>query len=161
MLTIKPMTPHHKDAIRVLLEDTPEFNKVDVKIALELCDVYLDDLKDSGYYVKVGMSGSSLAGYFCTGPTPLTEGVWDLYWIAVNRSFRGKGYGRALLVAAEDMARSNKARMLLIETSSTPGYRAARGLYRSAGYNLIARVRDFYTMGDDKVLYRKDFPVQA
>jgi ribosomal protein S18 acetylase RimI-like enzyme len=161
MVNIKPMTGRHLADVRSLLENTPEFKEIDVKVALELCDAYLDDPRGSGYFTYVGMVGPVLAGYFCAGPTPLTEGVWDLYWIAVNRRLRGQGIGRALLGAAEERAKVDGVRMLLIETSSTREYLPARRFYRAAGYKVAARVRDFYTVGDDKVLYRKDFLAQA
>jgi ribosomal protein S18 acetylase RimI-like enzyme len=161
MLEIKIMTARHLDMVRSLLEDTPEFKEIDVKVALELCDAHLENPGGSGYFTYVGMVNEEIAGYFCAGPTPLTEGVWDLYWIAVNRHIRGQGIGRALLRAAEDRAMADRARMLLIETSSTKEYLPARRFYKSTGYKVVARVRDFYTVGDDKVLYRKDFISQA
>jgi ribosomal protein S18 acetylase RimI-like enzyme len=157
MLKILSMKARHLPLVNSLLKDITEFSQIDVKVALELCEAYLDDPHGSGYFTYVGMIGHTLAGYCTAGPTPLTEGVWDLYWLAVNRVVRGQGIGRSLLRTAELRAKQEKARMLLIETSSTKEYGPARKLYRSDGYKLIARVRDFYKLGDDKVLYRKDF----
>ena len=42
-----------------------------------------------------------------------------------------------------------------METSSTPAYDGARGFYRRNGYDEEARVRDYWTAGDDLVLFRK------
>ncbi len=47
------------------------------------------------------------------------------------------------------------ARVLLIETSSTPQYEATRAFYSVKGYTHEATVRDFYGPGDDKIVFWK------
>jgi len=44
-----------------------------------------------------GKEHPQLHGYACYGPTPLTQGVYDLYWIVVDPQLSGKGFGRYLL----------------------------------------------------------------
>ena len=138
-----------------LLRNTPEFAPVDVQVAGELLDCYLESPKDSGYHVWASELGAAVSGYVCFGPTPLTQGTWDLYWIAVGRQFRNQGIGSALVGFTEDRVKKAGGRMVLIETSSTPAYRAARHLYRRLGYRMVARVRDFYLPGDDKLIFQK------
>ena len=62
-----------------ILRNTPEFNASEVKVAEEVIDSYLSDAKGSGYYVLTAEDGSTVTGYICYGPTPLTDGTWDLY----------------------------------------------------------------------------------
>ena len=43
--------------------------------------------------------------------------------------------------------------MLLVETSSTDDYEAARRFYDRAGFDREARVREFYGPRDDKIVF--------
>jgi ribosomal protein S18 acetylase RimI-like enzyme len=99
--------------------------------------------------------GSSIAGYICYGPTPLTEGTWDIYWLAVAPEQQSQGIGKALLAFAEGNIKETKGRMTLIETSSKPEYEATRRFHRAQGYELACRIADFYAPGDDKLVFQK------
>ena len=46
--------------------------------------------------IRVCREGDAVLGYYCIGPTPATEGTFDLYWIAVEPSLHGRGVGSAL-----------------------------------------------------------------
>ena len=99
--------------------------------------------------------GGPVQGYACYGPHALTEGTYDLYWIAVDPAAQGQGVGHALMAQVEAGVRAQGGRLLLIETSSIASYDAARRLYASAGYGLEATVRDFYEPGDDLLIFAK------
>jgi hypothetical protein len=47
------------------------------------------------------------------------------------------------------------ARIVIVETSSRPDYEATRRFYHKRGYLESARVQDFYTPGDDRVVLTK------
>jgi len=126
-----------------------------VTVAEELIDCYLDDPSGSGYQVLVAEVDSTVTGYICFGPTPLTEGTWDLYWEAVNRERQGQGIGSALTKSAEEEIVKAKGRLAIIETSSTPAYERTRRFHIAQGYQIIARIPDFYAPGDDKLIMQK------
>jgi hypothetical protein len=46
-------------------------------------------------------------------------------------------------------------RLLMIETSDTPAYAAARRLYESSGYRREATIHDFYAPGDSLLIFAK------
>ncbi|HUV76154.1 MAG TPA: GNAT family N-acetyltransferase [Dehalococcoidales bacterium] len=138
-----------------ILQNTPEFKASEVEVAEEVIDSYLHDVKGSGYYVLVAEDDSIVAGYICYGPTPLTDGTWDLYWQAIALEKRGQGIGGALMEAAEREIMQAKGRMAIIETSSTPLYEKTRRFHISHGYKLIGRIPDFYAPGDDKLILQK------
>jgi len=138
-----------------ILQDTPEFKPSEVTVAEEVIDSYLKDPANSGYYTLVAEDDSGIVGYICYGPTPLTDGTWDLYWEAVARERRGQGIGSALMKAAEEKIRKAEGRLTLIETSSTPAYEKTRRFHLGLGYEIIARIPDFYTPGDDKLILQK------
>jgi len=126
-----------------------------VEIAEELIDSYLDDSVGSGYHILVAEVDSTVTGYICYGPTPLTEGTWDIYWVAVSQEKQGQGIGSALMESAEKEIVRTKGRLALIETSSTPLYEKTKNFYLSQGYEIVCRIPDFYAPGDDKLILQK------
>jgi GNAT superfamily N-acetyltransferase len=144
-----------KPAVTKILRDTPEFKPAEVVVAEEVIDSYLRDPKGSGYHASVAESNSTTVGYICYGPAPLTEGTWDVYWIAVVPEEKGRGTGGALLAYAEDKIKEAKGRLIIIETSSQAGYERTRRFYQKHAYETIARLLDFYAPGDDKIILQK------
>ena len=106
-------------------------------------------------------TGGTLEGYACWGPTPCTDGGYDLYWIAVHPRAQGGGYGGTLMRAVEALLRERGARLLVAETSSRASYAETRDFYRRGGYVERARVRGFYAVGDDRVIFSKLLAVGA
>jgi ribosomal protein S18 acetylase RimI-like enzyme len=156
-MDIRPLTAWDRTAVIQILENTPEFTPDEVALACELIDVYLDDPPGSGYWHLVAETEGQIAGYVCYGPTPITDGTWDIYWIAVDSSIQGKGIGRQLMAAAEENIIREGGRLILVETSSKPGYEKTNLFYQRLGYREACRIIDFYMIGDDKIIYEKRF----
>ncbi len=154
-LRIRPMTHDDKPGIMRILRATPEFLPPEVVIAEEVIDSYLQDPLGSGYNILVAEVDTAVAGYICYGPTPLTEGTWDIYWIAVSQPQQNHGIGSALLAFAENEIRTAKGRLMLIETSSKPAYEKTRRFYLHQDYEVICCISDFYAPKDDKIILRK------
>lgn len=133
----------------------PEFKASEVVVAEEVIDSYLKDPIGSGYNILVAELDSTIAGYICFGPTPLTEGTWDLYWIAVAPDKQRHGIGGALMEAAEKSISKSEGRLAIIETSSIPLYAGTRHFYNRRGYEIIATIPDFYALGDSKIILQK------
>lgn len=109
----------------------------------------------------MAVHGGAPVGFICYGPTPMTDGTFDLYWIAVDPSARRQGAGVALVRAMEaDLAR-RAGRLVRIETSATEAYGPTRHFYSALEYREEARVRDFYRQGDDLVILSKRLPGSA
>ncbi len=154
-INIRPMTHDDKPAVMDVLRATPEFKPVEVVVAEELIDCYLATSYQSGYHILVAETDSHVAGYICYGPTPLTEGTWDIYWIATAPEHQGKGVGGALLAVAESKIGETRGRLIIIETSAKPEYEKTRRFYGSHGYREVSRVPDFYAPGDDRLIIQK------
>ncbi len=154
-IKIRPMKKNDKPAIMKILRATPEFNPSEVKIAEEVIDGYLNDPKRSGYYIVIAEVNSLTAGYICYGPTPLTDGTWDLYWLAVQPDQQGLGIGSALIEFAEGKINKAQGRMAIIETSSKPEYKKTRSFFVHHNYEKIGCIPDFYTVGDDLIIFKK------
>lgn len=140
-----------------ILRETGAFTAVEVDCALELLNIVLDDPAQRDYLVAVAEEEGRPAGYVLYGPVPLTEGTFDLYWIATDPALQGRGVGRALLACAEEEAACRGARLVCLETSSQGGYERTRRFYDRAGYREESRIRDFYKPGDDRITYVKRF----
>jgi ribosomal protein S18 acetylase RimI-like enzyme len=156
-MMIRPMTIEDKPSVTLILENTPEFILSEVALADEVVDAYLADPEDSGYFVLVAEIESKIAGYVCYGPTPITDGTWDIYWIAVDRNAQSQGVGRRLMNEAEEKIKQAKGRLVLVDTSSKPGYEKTNAFYRHIGYRESCRIKDFYAIGDDRITYEKRF----
>jgi ribosomal protein S18 acetylase RimI-like enzyme len=141
-----------------LLSKSGYFRQEEVDIALELIDSFLHDPDQKDYDICTGLDEQGKAvGFVCLGPVPLTVGTFDLYWIAVEASGHRRGVGTALLAYAEGIVRSRGGRLLVAETSSQPSYERARAFYRKHRFLEVARIRDYYTPGDDMVVFGKYF----
>ncbi|MCR4395783.1 MAG: GNAT family N-acetyltransferase [Candidatus Saccharicenans sp.] len=141
-----------------LIRSTGFFTAAEFQVAEELIDIYLNNPEQHDYLIVVVENDQGqVAGYMTYGPTPLTEGTWDLYWIAVAPEAQGRGYGQQLVGWLEDEVKRNNGRLVLIETSSQPKYQPTRKFYEKLGYTEIARIRDFYRPGDDRVIFGKYF----
>lgn len=123
-------------------------------VALELVDSALAE-PGGDYRVLVAEFEGRVAGYICYGPTPMTEGTWDLYWIVTHPDARGLGIGRTLAEAMERELRGLGARLVRVETSRTEAYGAAQSFYTRLGYPVVAELRDFYKPGDDLLILMK------
>lgn len=147
------MTQADKPALMVILRKTPEFKPFEVEVAEELIDANLED--PTNYYIFIADVGGAVAGYICYGPTPVTEGTWDIYWEAVARERQGLGIGGRLMAAALQEIKDAGGRLAVIETSGIPSYEKTRRFYTGLGYETAARIPDFYAPGDDKLILVK------
>ena len=154
-INIRQMVKEDKPALMQILQNTPEFKPSEVVVAEEVIDSYLRDPEGSGYYTLIAEVASSVVGYICYGPTPLTDGTWDLYWQAVAQEKRGQGIGSALMEAAEGEIRKAQGRLAIIETSSTSAYEKTLHFHIGHGYEVIGCIPDFYAPGDDKLILQK------
>jgi ribosomal protein S18 acetylase RimI-like enzyme len=153
------MTTTDKPVVMQLLRNTPEFKAQEIPVAEEVIDSYLHSPGGSGYHALVALIESQIIGYISYGPTPLTDGTWDIYWTAISQKNQRRGIGKTLLSYAEKEIKKARGRIILIETSSTIDYEKSRQFYISQGYELISQIKDFYTVGDDKLIFRKTISI--
>jgi ribosomal protein S18 acetylase RimI-like enzyme len=153
---IRKLTPNDKEKIRSILTDTKHFNDDEIKVAVELIDIYLNDEKQTDYIIYVFENNDkTTAGYICYGKRPLTDWTYDLYWIAVDPNIHGKGIGSALVRHMESDLKSGGGKIILIETSGKAEYENERKFYEKNGYGVQTIIKDFYRAGDDLYVYHK------
>jgi len=143
--------------IEKFLGKVKAFSKSEVGVAMELLNIAANNPKQTDYNVFVYQDGKNILGYYCTGKRPITDAVYDLYWIVTNPEHPQKGIGKSLLTHAEEFVLSKNARWLLAETSSNENYGAARSFYLRNHYSIIAEINDFYSLGDNLMVFGKYF----
>jgi ribosomal protein S18 acetylase RimI-like enzyme len=156
MASFRTIQKEDRPGLEHLLSGISSFDSDDLAVALELIDIALTGTEQMDYLFLLAVDEHNQPiGYACYGPTPLTDGTYDLYWIAVSADLSGKGIGTSLLHAVEDDIRARKGRMLVIETSSSEEYLKTRNFYLKNDYPLAETIKDFYRPGEDRVTFLK------
>ncbi len=159
-ILVRPLLATDRDPLAQLLAVDSPFDLEERAVALELIDAAIADVPRgsldpalSGYEIRVGIWDGAVAGYVCFGPTPMTQGTYDLYWVVTGAAQRGRGIARTLVREMERELRQRAARLVRVETSRLEAYGAARAFYARLGYPVAAELRDFYRPGDDLIIY--------
>ena len=152
-LSLYPSLPHERADIERVTLAAGNFHGDELATPLELFDGYLRDPKISGYNFVSANRDGRVVGYACYGPTALTDGTYDLYWIVAEASAHGQGVGRALFNFAIGEIKKQNGRLLMIWTSSTPDYERARAFYLRMGCQLEAQIKEFYRADDDLCIF--------
>jgi ribosomal protein S18 acetylase RimI-like enzyme len=154
--SLRSLTPADVEGVDALLEaNRGVFTDVEVRTAKEMVREGLaNPAVDDAYQFLVAEEAGRLVGYACFGSIPLTEGAFDLYWIVVAPEAQGLGVGRALCLRVEETIAAQGGRLVVVEASSLAGHdRACRFYERTMRYDTVARIRDFYAPGNDKIVY--------
>src|SRR5688500_4765022 len=152
--SLRALEPRDRPALEALIRRTEMFYEPEVGVALELIDIGLSP-GGGGYEFVVAERDGRAVGYACWGQNPMSDGVHDLYWIAVEREQQGSGVGRQLLAFVEQSVRKSGGRCVMIETGGKESYAPTRAFYLACGYLEVARLEDFFRVGDDKLMYAK------
>jgi ribosomal protein S18 acetylase RimI-like enzyme len=154
-LRLAPLEPGHRPVVEAILRATRFFRDPEIDIALEVLDAFFTRPDQDYSTLGAFTLGGDLIAYVCYGPTPCTQGTYDLYWIAVAPAAQNAGAGTILLQEVERRLAEADARLVIVETSSQSLYQPTRAFYLRKGYIEVARVPDFYADGDDRLIFAK------
>ncbi len=154
-LNIRYTCPKDRTRILSILEETKFFRPEELKVAEEVLDEALAKGPEGHYQSFVAQEGDNIVGWLCFGPTPCTIGTFDIYWVAVTPEKQRCGVGAYLMEYATNLIKNRKGRMIIVETSGLPRYISTRRFYEKLGYRKATRVKDFYAIGDDKIIYTR------
>lgn len=149
------LRPSDIPVLTEIVRATGRFSAAEVEIAVELLNENLTRGEASDYSVTVAEVDGALAGYTCCGPIPCTISSFDLYWIVVDPRVQGRGVGRALMREFESQVERRGGTHVFIDTSLRGDYAPTRAFYERCGYQLEARLADFYGPGDGKAVFSK------
>jgi ribosomal protein S18 acetylase RimI-like enzyme len=152
---IRPTSPADTAALLKLTEGTGVFKPHEVEALDEVLSDYHASNHTLGHVAVTDERHGQIVGYSYYAPAAMTDRTWYLYWIAVTRTTQAKGVGSNLLRHAENDIRGRNGRVLFIETSSLPHYELTRKFYLKHGYEITGVLKDYYSDGDDMVVFRK------
>lgn len=154
---IRSIKPSDVEGLEKLLKKIPNFNEAEVKVAMELIDITVNNPEQTDYNIFVYEEDGKILGYHCTGKRPLTDAVYDLYWIVADPEHSGKGIGKNLIEHAENFVKERKGRWILAETSSKDSYLSTQSFYLRNNYTILSEIKDFYAVGDNLLIFGKYF----
>jgi ribosomal protein S18 acetylase RimI-like enzyme len=143
------------DSVERILGSNRLFSAEEITVARELVEDRIVEGSRSEYHLLFADRGGETLAFACFGSVPLTRSSWDLYWIAVEHSHRGRGLGSRLLAKVETLIEARGGERLYIETSGRPDYEDTRRFYESHRCQRVAEYPDFYAPGDDKVVFMR------
>ena len=120
----------------------------------EMMSDYLENEATEDIWFAKEQEGEIVAIGYCA-PEKFTEGTYNLLAIGVLKERQGQGIGKEMMDYIERILKEQSNRLLIVETSGTDEFELTRKFYLKLGYNLEATIRDFWTEGDDKVIFRK------
>ena len=128
-LMIRPTLPADTPTLLTIAERTKVFKPLEQVALREVLNDYHESPQEHQCYTEE--AEGVIRGMIYFAPAAMTDRVWYLYWIFVNKDIQAKG------------------RLILIETSGLPYYELTRQFYLKHGYELHAEVKDFYEDGDN------------
>jgi ribosomal protein S18 acetylase RimI-like enzyme len=155
-MKIRSLLLKDRTSLHSILIDSRAFTAEEIDIAIELIDTVLKDESQKDYEIDCMVDDEDQpVGYICYGPTPMTQGTFDLYWIVVDPNFQGKGIGSKLLDFLDEVVRKKGGRMILADTSTIPPYEKTKNFYLQNGFQDVARIPDYYYPGNDRITFCK------
>lgn len=85
----------------------------------------------------------------------LTDGTWNMLALGVLEANRASNIGRTIVQSLETKLAAAGSRLLIVDTSSSDDFAAARAFYNAIGYAQEARIADYWAQGDDKIIFTK------
>jgi len=156
MTKVRSLLERDRARLLSMLIRTRAFTSAEIDVAMELIDSVLNDPKQKDYQIYcLADDQDQVIGYICYGSVPMTEGTFDLYWIAVDPDFQEKGAGSKLLTFLDEVVKSEGGRLILADTSTIPQYEKTQRFYMKNGFKEVARVPDYYYPGNDRVTFWK------
>ncbi|MBI3752766.1 MAG: GNAT family N-acetyltransferase [Deltaproteobacteria bacterium] len=155
-IKIREVTVKDKETIESIIRRNENFSDEEKLCAAELLDMYLKGTASGEYlFICAADEADKPIGYLCYGKAPFADGVYDIYWIAIDPPWQGKRVGKMLMKHLEGILKGEHARMVIAETSSQAKYDKTRSFYEKSGFMEASRIKDFYRVGDDKIVYIK------
>ncbi len=141
-------------SVFAIVEDTGMFSDDELIFMRGMVEADLRDADEKRRWIVARQDGD-VVGCACLSPETFQPDVLNLLFLGVARQRRRAGIASALVARAAALAAADGARVLIVETSSDEAFGPARALYRTLGFCIDGRIRDYYAPGEDKVIFRR------
>ena len=153
---IRPITHDDVETVVAIAVEAGLFSEDESAFLDKMLSDYFDHSKDDGHTCIIIEEAGEGLGVAYYEPARATDRTWYLTMIGVRPDRQGRGYGSELLKYVEQALQTDGQRILLVETLGIAEFAQTRAFYKKCGYTKEAQVRDYYAVGDDMVLFRKD-----
>ena len=147
LVVLRPMTAdeyaaYHDESIRGYAEQMVELGGRDTESAqvaseASMRELLPDGLATEGQHLLVAEEAGQRVGIVWVGARSDRSDLWWVWDVEVDPAYRGRGYGRATMVAAEAFVREQGVARLGLNVFG--GNRAAIALYDDLGYAVDAQ----------------------
>lgn len=144
-----------RSALERITRSSGFFEAGETELALEFFDHCRDHGSGAEHRFLFADLDGKMVGYSNYGRASYSGLSYYLHWIAVDDPFRGRGLGKKILTETEGIIRKAGGRKIFVETSSRSLYQATQIFYERAGYIQEGRLKDFYIIGDDQLIYSR------
>lgn len=165
-MQIEPYGPHQLDAvIRLSLRAwTPVFDSIQNAMDADVYQVFYPDhwrvsqqkaveevcaAEDTSVWVAIsternseGTDAGSTVGFVAV-KLHSEDSMGEIYMVAVDPDFQGRGIGSALMEFALDWMKNAGMSVAMVETGGDPGHAPARHTYEKLGFGLLPVARYF------------------
>ncbi|MGL4621341.1 GNAT family N-acetyltransferase [Chroococcidiopsis sp.] len=156
-MQIEPYDPRHLDAVvRLSLRAwTPVFDSIQNVMNADVYQVFYPDdwrvsqqkavedvcvTEDTNVWVAID-SGSTVG--FVAAKLDSESSMGEIYMVAVDPDFQGRGIGTVLIEFAIDWMKDAGMSVAMVETGGDPGHAPARHTYEKLGFGLLPIARYF------------------
>ncbi|EHO5625483.1 GNAT family N-acetyltransferase [Salmonella enterica] len=152
-MIIRPVEPSDVEPLLDMLQESGQFDDEGLLHVRDTLKNYFSGESDELWF---SAEQKGFAGIAYCAPEVMTNNVWNLLMLWISPSHQRQGVGQALMNQVERELRNKHARLLLVETSSLIDFSAARAFYSKQGFINEARIRNYYAINEDKVIFIKD-----
>ena len=153
-VVIRTINESDRSAVARLAEVSGLFSADELAEVDAMVDAYLGGALGEGHaWLIYEADFPEGVAYFA--PEGFSDGVWNLYMLAVAPESHGRGVGAEIVAHITDAVREQGGRILLVETSGVASFERTRRFYEMCGFVREASIRDYYGPGDDKVVFWK------
>jgi ribosomal protein S18 acetylase RimI-like enzyme len=145
-------------AVKAIAIETELFTADDIGGFEDMLQGFLDGSLTDHFWIVLENGADAIVGAAYYAPEPFSDRMWNLYFIGVRSGFQSTGVGSALITHIEETLRGEGkevARTLIVETSSLERFEGTRQFYKRRGFDEEARIREFYGLGEDKIVFWK------
>jgi ribosomal protein S18 acetylase RimI-like enzyme len=149
---IRPTEKIDTQAILQIVEESGQFDADGLAHVQATLEAHL--LSDSND-IWLTADDDEVVGVAYCAPEPVASGTWNLLMLWTRADRHGKGFGSTLVHKIEHELQQRHARLLIVETSGLPAFVPARSFYAKCGFQHEASIKNFYAVGDDKLVFTK------
>lgn len=144
--------------IREMLTSTHFFEESpdEIDVAIELADIALADYEKSEYKFLFIQNDDQVLGYICYGKIACTVSSFEIYWICVDKQQQNNGIGKKLIREVVRIIKDLGGKKLMLETAGRAEYLPTQKFYASCGFQIEAKLKNYYTIGDDCLIFTMD-----